>query len=783
MRNLKSINLAQKLPLSYIAIGLVMATLTIVLSSITFEKSSMQNAEAQFKTMLADRKAALESLISGIQADAVTMAIVPSTASAAQRLTAAWGNLGDDPERSVVDLYVTNNPNPAGEREKLDRGEGAVPYNIYHERFHPSFRAFVHNNGYEDAFLISLSGDVVYNVTKGDDYATSLLTGRFKDSSLGALFKTIAGSDQGVVSFSDIAPYAANGDLPTIFVGVKITTPAGQDVGIIVLAVSAEKLETIVSSTHGRDNSMEVYLVGSDLVARTGSHSENGHAILAPLAETAQIRSGLDGEGKFFAETVGLNGGIVASYSEPLVMHGANWTIVAEQELAELMAPITRSRNLIILISLIGAVPVSLLGWLFARSIVKPIDQICADMEAVSSGDLTITVQVAGRSDEIGKIGKTLVSMQDDLKLARKGEEQRAEMQQQQQAVVEKLSLGLMNLSKGDLSQSLTEQFPPDHEALRDNFNQTVATLSTTIQQVIEVTSSIRSGAGEISQASDDLSRRTESQAATLEETAAALDEMTSSVTSAAEGTRTVEQTITEARIEAENSEAVVQNAVGAMQEIKQSSTQISQIIGVIDDIAFQTNLLALNAGVEAARAGDAGRGFAVVASEVRALAQRSSDAAMEIKTLIDGSSKQVERGVDLVGKAGGALTNITERVGQISHLIGEIAEGSTEQSTGLKEINIGVTQLDQVTQQNAAMVEEATAASHLLNADAGKLAELTSHFVTSHGEANPMPVAQDAFTMSVPSAHGGDWDEEATFEPRVATADGSAAQDLWQDF
>lgn len=783
MRNLKSINLAQKLPLSYIAIGLVMATLTIVLSSITFEKSSMQNAEAQFKSMLADRKAALESLISGIQADAVTMAIVPSTASAAQRLTAAWSNLGEDPAGSVVDLYVTKNPNPAGERENLDRGEGTVPYNIYHERFHPSFRAFVHNNGYEDAFLVNLSGDVIYNVIKGDDYATNLLTGRFKDSSLGALFKTIAGSDQGVVSFSDIAPYAANGDLPTIFVGIKITTPAGKDVGIIILAVSAEKVETIVSSTQGRDNTMEVYLVGSDLVARTGSHSENGHAILTPLAETAQIRSGLDGESTFFAETVGVNGITVASYSEPLPMHGANWTIVAEQELAELMAPITRSRNLIILISLIGAVPVSLLGWLFARSITKPIDQICADMEAVSSGDLETTVQAAERSDEIGKIGITLVSMQDDLKMAREGEEQRAEMQHQQQAVVEKLSSGLMNLSKGDFSHELTEQFPPDHEALRENFNQTVATLSTTIQQVVEVTSSIRSGAGEISQASNDLSRRTESQAATLEETAAALDEMTTSVTSAAEGTRSVEQTITEARIEAENSGVVVQNAVGAMQEIKQSSTQISQIIGVIDDIAFQTNLLALNAGVEAARAGEAGRGFAVVASEVRALAQRSSDAAMEIKTLIDDSSKQVERGVDLVGKAGGALTNITERVGQISHLIGEIAEGSTEQSTGLKEINIGVTQLDQVTQQNAAMVEEATAASHLLNTDAGKLAELTSHFVTSHGEASPRPVAQDAFAASVPSAHGGDWEEEATFEPRVATVDGNAARDLWQDF
>lgn len=783
MINLKSINLAQKLPLSYVAFGLVMTTVVIVLSSVTFQKSSVQNAEEQFKTMLADRKAALDSLVSGIHADVLTLATVPSTATAAQRLSAAWSNLNEDPGGQVRDLYVTNNPNPVGERQMLDRAKGTIPYNIHHAKFHPSFRSVLQTKGYEDALLINFSGDIIYNVTKGDDYGTSLRTGPFKDSSLGQLYASIASSEVGQVFFSDIAPYEGNGEMPTLFVGTKIAAPSGQDVGMIIFSVSTNQIEAIVSRTQNADSSMEVFLVGPDLNARTGSRFENGHELLSALSETPQIRSGLDGESTFYAETTGVTGATVAAYSEPMPVQGATWAIVAEQNLGELMGPVTKSRNLLILISLLGALPVSVVGWLFARSITKPIDQICSDMEAVSSGDLEITVQAAGRSDEIGKLGKTLVSMQGDLKLARKGEEHRAEMQQQQQAVVEKLSSGLMNLSKGDFSHALTEQFPPDHEALRDNFNQTVATLSTTIQQVIEVTSSIRSGAGEISQASDDLSRRTESQAATLEETAAALDEMTSSVTSAAEGTRTVEQTITEARIEAENSEVVVQDAVGAMQEIKQSSTQISQIIGVIDDIAFQTNLLALNAGVEAARAGDAGRGFAVVASEVRALAQRSSDAAMEIKTLIDGSSKQVERGVDLVGKAGGALTNITGRVGQISHLIGEIAEGSTEQSTGLKEINIGVTQLDQVTQQNAAMVEEATAASHLLNADAGKLAELTSHFVTSHGEANPMPVAQEAFTMSVPSAHGGDWDEEATFEPRVATADGSAAQDLWQDF
>ncbi|CUH98502.1 Ribose and galactose chemoreceptor protein [Leisingera aquaemixtae] len=229
------------------------------------------------------------------------------------------------------------------------------------------------------------------------------------------------------------------------------------------------------------------------------------------------------------------------------------------------------------------------------------------------------------------------------------------------------------------------------------------------------------------------------------------------------------------------------------MTQIEQSSNHISQIISVIDDIAFQTNLLALNAGVEAARAGEAGKGFAVVASEVRALAQRSSDAAMEIKTLIGDSSKQVERGVDLVGKAGEALQSIVERVTHISQLVSGIAEGAAEQSTGLNEINTGVTQLDQVTQQNAAMVEEATAAGHMLNTDATKLAELVAHFRVAgvSPAARPAPAAAPAAparaaAQPAPSAHGSDdWEIEASAAPAAvsAAASGNAARDLWQDF
>lgn len=345
-------------------------------------------------------------------------------------------------------------------------------------------------------------------------------------------------------------------------------------------------------------------------------------------------------------------------------------------------------------------------------------------------------------------------------------------------AVVGKLDDHLARLSNRDLDCTIDEAFPEEYEELRQSFNSTVATLKETIQQVIAATGSIHNGATEISTASDDLSNRTESQAATLEETAAALEQLTASVKSSADGARNVEVTMQEARQKAEDSGQVVQRAVSAMTEIEQSSLKIAQIISVIDDIAFQTNLLALNAGVEAARAGEAGKGFAVVASEVRALAQRSADAATEIKTLIGDSSKHVKQGVDLVGETGEALTSIVSRVNTISELVTNIAEGAAEQSTGLSEINTGVSQLDQVTQQNAAMVEQATAAGHMLHTDSTKLAELMGQFKLNGAAGSVIRKAPAAEEPAAPSAHGGELEFEA-----AAPMPAKAANAAWRDF
>ena len=298
-----------------------------------------------------------------------------------------------------------------------------------------------------------------------------------------------------------------------------------------------------------------------------------------------------------------------------------------------------------------------------------------------------------------------------------------------QDRVVSALANGLRRLADGDLRVKIDERFEESYDQLRIDFNGAVASLATAIGDIRDSALSIHAGSGSIAAAAEDLSRRTEQSAATLEQSAAALTELTAAVGSAAQGAGQADQTVMQARQSAERSNVVVKDAIAAMDEIKQSSSRISGIIDVIDDIAFQTNLLALNAGVEAARAGEAGRGFAVVASEVRALSQRSSEAAREISALIADSSRHVGRGVDLVNQVGASLHLIVGSITSISENVSAIAASAREQSTGISEINIAVSRLDQSTQQNAGMVEETTAASRDLSGEAEILTQIIHRF------------------------------------------------------
>ena len=372
-----------------------------------------------------------------------------------------------------------------------------------------------------------------------------------------------------------------------------------------------------------------------------------------------------------------------------------------------------------------------------------------------------------------GQVERTILLGSDVTRAERQmrhSREEQARVADEQGIVVKALGEGLKRLSDGDLANELAQSFPADYEELRTNFNLAVSSLRDAVGSVTHNVESIRNETSEITTAADDLSRRTERQAATLEQTAAALDELTSSVRSAADGADAASKMSADAQANAEQGGAVASLAVRAMDEIKTSSRKISKITSVIDDIAFQTNLLALNAGVEAARAGEAGRGFAVVATEVRALAQRSSEAASEINALISNSAEQVQQGVDLVDRTGTALSAIVSFVSDISERVTEIASSAREQSTGLNEINMAVNELDHVTQQNAAMFEETTAASHALTAETDALAAAVAQFRLG-----------DAYA-AIPEARPGTVQAEAPLAKPIPATWGNAALSLEPD-
>ena len=363
------------------------------------------------------------------------------------------------------------------------------------------------------------------------------------------------------------------------------------------------------------------------------------------------------------------------------------------------------------------------------RLITQRLSQIGTVLGRISDGDYALQVDGVDWKDELGDFARNIENLRQRLESGHQIQLTREAEQAEQERVVSELRAGLKALSSSDLTRRITAAFAPEYEPLRQDYNNGLLRLRDIVAAVKENSVAVRSGAEEISASSDDLAKRTEVQAVTLQQTSATLTELTQTVSEAAAKAKEVESIVLETQRRTDQNDIVVRDAVKAMSQIEQSSTKISNIILVIDDIAFQTNLLALNAGVEAARAGEAGRGFAVVATEVRSLAQRSAEAANEIKTLITASTEQVKSGVTLVRTAGEALSTISGQISHISSLVTEIAASAAEQAKGISGVDAGVTEIDLVTQRNAAMVEETSAAGQLLKQQSTALAEIISQF------------------------------------------------------
>ena len=468
-----------------------------------------------------------------------------------------------------------------------------------------------------------------------------------------------------------------------------------------------------------------------------------------------------------------------------------------------------------LIVLLIAAALVALL----VRRIVGSLPRLTAVADSLASGRLETSVPDQELKNEVGALARSINVFRESAiqkielerraaEAAAQGDEERAERERAKaedarlvQEAVDVLADCLNRLSDGDLTVRIDRAFTGNLDRLRVDFNASVEKLSTTLAEIRNETSGIEASSAEMRSATDDLSKRTEQQAASLEETSAALEEITSTVRGSSAKADEAATMATKARLSTESSSKVVSDAIEAMGRIEQASSEISKIINVIDEIAFQTNLLALNAGVEAARAGEAGKGFAVVAQEVRELAQRSANAAKDIKALINKSGEAVAGGVSLVQQTGSALGEISNQVAVINDHITAIASAAREQSTALNEINGSVNHMDQFTQKNAAMVEEATAVTHRLADSARNLAGLVSQFRTAGTATSSVRAPAPAYSAPATAQRPAARPAAAAAETRpvasparkmvgnLAKAFGggntaaAAAQDNWEEF
>lgn len=726
-----------------IAVFLVLTFITIALLNVFAYRSSSQvfgeQTEKAMTSTLTFRGDLLTEKLQALEDQAASIAKIETLQQSLTGLKSGWNTIAKssgDAKAELQRIFVTENSLPVDEREKLIKPEG--PSGFYystHETTQGQVAAYLEGTSFRDMLIADQNGNVVYSFKKGPAFGENLKEGSFASTGLARVYQKSADEaakavdDVVGVSFSGLS-VGADANAPDIYFAVPMVKLGGFK-GSLIFQVKAEVFVNLLSKG---------IIAGSSQQAAILSGDGSGIALDAS-GKLADVRAEFSVSGDGIAVQSGERPeGAALVYGRQIRFADQSFVVTESLTTQELDAGSLQIATILLVTGLIALAVLAAATWVFTRRLFAPLERLVAFTGAVADGEIDRPVENQGRRDEIGSMARALERFRQALieqqrqsaerreERARAEEERRQRMEERDhearslQEVVETLDKGLDRLAAGDLAFRIETRFPADLEGLRSNFNKAIETLSTTLGGIGENSVAVREGSEEMRTGADQLAERTERQAAAITQAANAIQEITSAVKTQISRAEEAERIARAAKDDTAMSGLIMRDTIAAMEAIQGSSQEINKIVSVIDEIAFQTNLLALNAGVEAARAGESGKGFAVVAQEVRELAQRSSNAAKEIANLLSKSRDEVDHGVKLVEKAGNALDGIGSHVLSINSHIGEIMESTREEAETLIDINTSVNQLDAMTQQNAAMVEETTDAIHRL---AGEAAEM----------------------------------------------------------
>ena len=773
MFGIKGLTIARKLPLALLLSAALVSAGVGVASYIIGANAMDKQARQNLSTLAFERSNQLAAYLASVQADLVATAQADATIQALRDFAGAWLQIKEpDPAAALRHVYVASNPHPADQRLLLDTPDTKFTYATPHTKVQPHFRAQITAAGYSDLYLFDPKGMLVYSTTKQDDFATSFVDGPYFTTALAEVMTRAQAIETPTdVAVADFSIYPVAG-APIAFFAKPVFNAQGRKIGVLAFGLPASKLAAVIDNRTGLGQTGEMVIVGADGIVRSDSPFTAESDILTQIFRSTAIDAALAGTPT--VDTLpNLRGAESLIAAVPVSVPGINWSLAAAMQSAEVFAPIAEIRNGMLLVAalLLGVVAVA--GFVFSRTITTPISRLTSTMQALAQGELDSAVPGTGRADELGAMAKAVeVFKQNALKVTEMTQDERiaaeqrridrTDMMQQLQsafgkvvdaasagdfsqrvparfsdvelntlagsvnALVETVDRGtsetagvLSALAQTDLTQRVTGEYSGAFGQLKDDTNAVAEKLTDIVTRLRDTSRALKTATGEILSGANDLSERTTRQAATVEETSATMEQLATNVLANAQRARQASEMAGSLTRTAEESGAVMTQATEAMQRITTSSGKISNIIGLIDDIAFQTNLLALNASVEAARAGEAGKGFAVVAVEVRRLAQSAAEASAEIKVLIQQSGTEVAGGSQLVAAAASRLDTMLTAARASNELMAGIAHDSRAQAVSIEEINGAVRVMDEMTQHNAALVEETNAAIEQTEAQA----------------------------------------------------------------
>ncbi|MEM6617430.1 MAG: methyl-accepting chemotaxis protein [Pseudomonadota bacterium] len=653
-RTLSSLPLAIKVPAFAIGSAFI-AVLALGLAS--FQAASnlaYKQADERMTTAALAKRSQVTSYLDSIDQELRILADDPAIHYAIRDFSFGWSQVvdaGENPTEALQRAYITDNPNPTGEKDKLKFADDDTFYSRMHAQYHPWLRKLLVERGYYDIFLFDPEANLIYTVFKELDFATNLNSGEWRDTDLGNAFRAAAESPAGTSHFFDFMPYAPSADAPASF----ISTPVYENdrlVGVLVFQMPIDRINQVMSQKMGLGETGEAILMGSDYTFRNDSAFLDGSNVLETELRSPLIEKALGGE-----EAHGVmdyRGMDMLAVSEPLSFLGANFALVSTIGVDEIYGPIKALRNRIMIIGLVVTLAVAALGLFFSRSISRPIGRLTKEMKVLATGETDISLADAERGDEVGDMAKAVVVFRDNAI-----ERMRLESEKEKENAARAEREAGLNTAISGFESSIGEVI----SALDDSADQ----MSRTASSLTEIADDSRGKSSSAAAASTLASTNVQSVASAAEQLSASISEIGQQVSRATD-------VVSVATNQAQSTNQDVA-------ELSDAANRIGEVVTLIQDIAEQTNLLALNATIEAARAGDAGKGFAVVASEVKGLANQTAKATEEISSNIESVQRNTENAVS-------AIEQITNTMAEVNAITASIAAAVEEQSSATNEIS-----------------------------------------------------------------------------------------------